>query len=209
MDKSIVNYNLYLVTDRSILGNRDLCKSIEEAIQGGVSIVQLREKNLSSVEFYNVAMDVKVITHKYNVPLIINDRLDIALAVDADGLHVGPDDLSVEVVRKLLGPDKIIGASTCNIDEALDAQRQGADYLGVGAMFPTSTKANTDDVSIDDLRKIKESVNIPIVAIGGINQKNATSIMKTDIDGIAVVSAILGKDNILEAAKSLAKVTER
>lgn len=209
MDKRKVNYNLYLVTDRDILGDRDLYKSIEEAIKGGVSIIQLREKNLSSLKFYNIAKQVKKITDRYDIPLIINDRLDIVLAVDAHGLHIGPDDLSVEVARRILGPDKIIGASTRNIQEALNAQAAGADYLGVGAIFPTSTKKNTKDVSIKDLKSIKSSVNIPVVAIGGINQANASSVMQAKVDGIAVVSAILAKDNILEAAKHLVKTIKK
>lgn len=201
-----INYSLYLVTDRKILGSRDLCESIEEAIQGGVSIIQLREKNITTSEYFTLAEKVKKVTDKYNVPLIINDRLDIALAIDADGLHVGPDDLSVKAAREILGPDKIIGASTCNIKEARQAEIEGASYLGVGAIFPTSTKQNTDDVSLEDLSNIKKSVNIPIVAIGGINENNASSVMKSEVNGIAVVSAIFGKENIIEAAKNLTNI---
>ncbi len=208
MDKSKINYTLYLVTDRNILGSRDLCKSIEQAIQGGTSIIQLREKNITSIEFYNIAKEVKKITNKYNVPLIINDRLDIALAVDADGIHIGPEDLPVKVVRKIMGADKIIGASTCNIKEAVEAEEAGADYLGVGAMFPTKTKNNTEDVSIEDLKNIKASVNIPVVAIGGINKKNASIVMEAKIDGIAVVSAILNQSDIFESAKNLYEIVK-
>ena len=208
MDKSKINYNLYLVTDRTILGSKDLCNSIEQAIQGGTSIIQLREKNITSIEFYNIAKEVKKITSKYNVPLIINDRLDIALAVDADGIHIGPEDLPVKVVRKIMGEDKIIGASTCNIKEALEAKEAGADYLGVGAIFPTKTKKNTEDVSIEDLKNIKASVNIPVVAIGGINEKNASIVMEAKIDGIAVVSAILNKSDIFESAKNLYEIVK-
>ena len=208
MDKSKINYNLYLVTDRTILGSKDLCNSIEQAIQGGTSIIQLREKNITSIKFYNIAKEVKKITSKYNVPLIINDRLDIALAVDADGIHIGPEDLPVKVVRKIMGEDKIIGASTCNIKEALEAEEAGADYLGVGAIFPTKTKKNTEDVSIEDLKNIKASVNIPVVAIGGINEKNASIVMEAKIDGIAVVSAILNKSDIFESAKNLYEIVK-
>jgi len=205
-NNSNIDYSLYLVTDRGILGNNDLCKSIEEAIEGGVTILQLREKNLTSMEFYNIAKEVKEITTKYNIPFIINDRLHIALAVDADGIHIGPDDLPVCVARELLGPNKIIGASTCNVEEALKAEKDGATYLGVGAIYPTSTKNNTDDVSIEDLAEIKNIVNIPIVAIGGINEKNAGNVMTAKVDGIAVVSAILGKGDIKEASKELRSI---
>lgn len=198
-----VDYSLYLVTDRRFLGDRDLCESIEKAIKGGVTVVQLREKDMTSMEFYHIAKSVKKITDKYNVPLIINDRLDIALAVDADGIHIGPDDLPISEARKLLGPKKIIGSSTCNVEEAINAQNQGANYLGVGAMFPTSTKKNTDDVTIEELTNIKNSVDIPIVAIGGINETNASTVMNTQINGLAVVSAILGKENIQESAQNL------
>ncbi|MTI47525.1 MAG: thiamine phosphate synthase [Firmicutes bacterium] len=201
-----IDYSLYLVTDRKVLGNRDLCKSIKEAIQGGVSLVQLREKDLGTNEFYKLAKKIKKITDEHDVPLIINDRIDIALAVDADGVHVGPDDLPISVARNILGPNKIVGASTCNIEEALEAQKQGATYLGVGAIFPTATKSNTDDVSIEDLASIKKAVNIPIVGIGGINEKNASKVMTAKVEGIAVVSAILGKSDIKNAANQLYEI---
>ena len=203
LKKSQVNYSLYLVTDRKLLGDRDLCKTIEDAIKGGVTLVQLREKNTTTNGFINIATNVKKITNKYNIPLIINDRIDVALAIDADGVHVGPDDMSINMARKLLGQDKIIGASTNCVKEALEAESQGADYLGVGAMFPTKTKNNTEDVSIDELRNIKKLVNIPIVAIGGVNEKNASSVIAAGIDGIAVVSAILGKEDVFQASKGL------
>lgn len=203
INKSDIDYALYLVTDRNILGNKDLYISIEQAIQGGVSLIQLREKNTTTREFYDLALKVKKITDKYNTPLIINDRLDIALAIDADGLHIGPDDIPINVARKLLGPDKILGASTSSLNEALEAQSQGADYLGVGAMFPTKTKKDTESVNLNELEQIKSSVRIPVVGIGGINETNAKKIINTGADGIAVVSAILGKNDICLAAKSL------
>ncbi|MGF7059398.1 thiamine phosphate synthase [Brassicibacter mesophilus] len=203
INKSDIDYALYLVTDRNILGNKDLYISIEQAIQGGVSLIQLREKNTTTREFYDLALKVKKITDKYNTPLIINDRLDIALAIDADGLHIGPDDIPINVARKLLGPDKILGASTSSLNEALEAQSQGADYLGVGAMFPTKTKKDTESVNLNELEQIKSSVRIPVVGIGGINETNAKKIINTGADGIAVVSAILGKNDICLAAKNL------
>ncbi len=168
MNKSKINYSVYLVTDRDLLMGKDLFKSIEQAIIGGVSLVQLREKNINSRDFFSIAVKVKDITTKYNVPLIINDRADIVLAVNADGLHIGQDDLPVTIARKILGKDKIIGVSAANLSEALQAERDGADYLGIGAVFPTATKANTRQVSLAQLAQIKAEVHVPVVAIGGI-----------------------------------------
>ncbi|GIM29605.1 thiamine-phosphate synthase [Clostridium polyendosporum] len=196
-----INYKLYLVTDRKIIGERDFVWAIEQAILGGATLVQLREKDLSTLQFYNVAKDVKELTSKYNIPLIINDRLDIALAVDADGLHIGQDDMPLEIARKLLGEGKIIGLSTSTIEEAKLAQEQGADYIGVGAVFPTTTKNDADAVSLEQLKEIKETVKIPVVAIGGINEENYKLPMNCGIDGVAVISAILGKSNIKAAAE--------
>ncbi|WP_352420414.1 thiamine phosphate synthase [Proteiniborus sp.] len=208
-NKSKVNYALYLVTDRDVLGNKDLCESIEQAILGGVSLVQLREKNAKTKEFYSIALKVKEVTDKYSIPLIINDRLDIALAIDADGLHIGADDIPVKIARNLLGPDKILGVSASNIDEAIEAQSQDADYLGVGAMYPTKTKKDTESVSLKELQLIKSSVQIPVVGIGGINELNAKEVMSTGVDGISVISAILGKDNVYAAAKKLHNIVEQ
>ncbi|MCO1602434.1 thiamine phosphate synthase [Desulfosporosinus nitroreducens] len=206
MSKVKIDYSLYLVTDRKLLGERDLAQSIELAIQGGVSLVQLREKSISTKEFLNLALRVKEITSKYDIPLIINDRLDIALAVDAEGLHVGQDDLPMLKARELLGPDKIIGVSARTLEEALLAEKQGADYLGVGAVFRTSTKSDAKEVSLEQLEYIKKSVSIPVVAIGGINYGNIQQVKATGIDGISVVSAILVQDNIFMAAKQLKEI---
>lgn len=202
MIKVKVDYSLYLVTDRKILGERDLVQSIELAIQGGVTLVQLREKSVSTREFLELAIRVKEITSRYRIPLIINDRLDIALAVDADGLHVGQDDLPMLKARELF-PNKIIGVSASTLAEALLAQQQGADYLGVGAVFSTSTKTDAVEVSLEQLEIIKKSVTIPVVAIGGINETNLKQVLATGIDGVSVVSAILAKEDILMAAKQL------
>lgn len=202
LDKS-VNYGLYLVSDRDILKGRDFIKSLEEAILGGVTIVQLREKDATSLEFYNLAVQVKELTSQYNIPLIINDRLDIALAVDAEGVHVGQDDLPANIVRGILGEDKIVGVSTATIEEAKKAIQDGADYIGVGALFPTDTKTNARSVTLDMLKYIKENVSIPVVGIGGINENNIKAVMDTGIDGVAIVSAILGKENIREATEEL------
>lgn len=194
---------LYLVTDRKILGERSLIDAIEEAILGGVSLVQLREKDISSREFYQLACQVKEITDKYNIPLIINDRLDIALAVDAAGLHIGQADLPAKIARRLLGKNKILGVSAGTLQEALQAEKDGADYLGVGAVFPTNSKDDAIAVDLGELAKIKSNVQIPIVGIGGINRENVHLLKESKIDGISIISAILGQENIKEAAQTL------
>ena len=197
-----VDYRLYLVTDRDVLGERDLIQSVEAAIKGGTTIVQLREKNCSSLDFYELALKLKEVTSKYNVPLIINDRLDIALAIEADGLHIGQEDLPLTVARKIVGKDKIIGVSATTLEEALLAQKQGADYVGIGSVYPTNTKLDAKPVSLEELLVIREVISIPIVGIGGINEDNVTDLMKTKIDGVAIVSAILGKEDIKAAAEN-------
>jgi thiamine-phosphate pyrophosphorylase len=198
-----IDYTLYLVTDRNILAGRDLLKSIEEAIDGGATLVQLREKDVSTLEFLNIALKVKAITDKHNIPLIINDRLDIALAADAAGLHIGQEDLPLKIARKLLGYTKIIGVSTSNVNEAIEAENGGADYVGVGAMFPTDTKKDADSVTLEELHRIKNSISIPVVAIGGINKSNIKSVINAGADGAAVISAVLGEKDIKSACLSL------
>lgn len=205
-DKENIDYHLYLVADKSILGNRNFIESIEDAIKGGVSLIQLREKTASSLNFYKLATEVKNLTDKYNIPLIINDRLDIALAVNAAGLHIGQDDIPAKIARKILGPDKILGLSAANLEEAIKAKEDGADYLGVGAMFPTSSKDDAKYVSLDVLKSIKQAVRMPIVAIGGISEENVTTVMQTEIDGIAVISAILKSKDIKTASQRLHKL---
>lgn len=204
-----VNYSLYLVTERSLLQNIELERAVEEAILGGTTLVQLREKNISTMEFYKIAVDIKKVTDKYNVPLIIDDRLDIALAVDAAGIHVGQSDMPCEIARKLVGKDKIVGVSAHTVEEALKAQKDGADYLGVGAVFPTGTKKDATDVSMETLKEIVQKVNIPVVAIGGVNQGNVDKLADTGIDGISVISAILGKKDVRKAAKELKEAVEK
>lgn len=201
--KAETDYSLYLLTDRGILGGRDLPGCIAEAVSGGVTAVQLREKNISSLEFYELAKDVKRVTDDCGVPLIINDRLDIALAVDATGLHVGQRDLPAAIARRLLGPKKILGVSAATLKEALQAQKDGADYLGVGAIYPTSTKSDVRRVELADLHRIKEQVRIPVVAIGGINEGNIKEVMAEGIDGTAIVSGILAQADISKAARRL------
>ena len=201
-----MNYSLYLITDRKVLRGRELLDSIEAAIKGGITLVQLREKDITGYDYYNMAKKVKKLVKEYGIPLIINDRADIALAVDADGVHLGPEDLPIPVARELMGPGKIIGASANCIEEAISFQRQGADYLGVGALFPTATKSNTEPVTLEQLREIKKLVKIPVVGIGGINIQNAASVKAAGVDGIAVSSAILGNEDIFTAARSLKKI---
>ncbi|MDE6189691.1 MAG: thiamine phosphate synthase [Clostridia bacterium] len=176
---------------------------VEKALKGGVGLVQLREKDCSSKEFYNIALSVKRVTDSYGVPLIINDRVDIALAVGAAGVHVGQSDIPCERVREIVGDDMIIGVSAATVDEAIKAERDGADYIGVGAMYSTSTKSNTRSVSIERLKEIRKAVRIPIVAIGGINKQRVGDFKGTDIDGIAVVSAIVAQDDVESAAREL------
>lgn len=201
--KQNIDYTLYLVTDRSVMSAKSLDQAVEQAIQGGCTVVQLREKNASSREFFETVQRVKQITDSYHIPLIINDRTDICLAVNAAGIHVGQQDLPAKVVRSMVGPDKIIGVSAATLSEAIQAEQDGADYLGVGAMFATSTKTNTRPVTVEQLAQIKQAVQIPVVAIGGIQSSNAATLTKTGIDGIAVVSAILAQENITHAAQQL------
>ena len=187
---------LYLVTDSDILRGRDFYKSIEDALKGGVTMLQLREKDASGKEFLDKAVKLRELTRKYDVKFIINDRVDIAMLCDADGVHVGQSDIPADKVRKLLGPDKIIGVSARTVEEARTAQERGADYLGVGVMFTTTTKLDAKAVSIEGLLEIKENVNLPIVAIGGLSLNNIEMLKQCNIDGYAVVSAILKAEDI-------------
>ncbi|OAA91795.1 thiamine phosphate synthase [Clostridium ljungdahlii] len=201
-----IDYSLYLVTDRSFLKDKPLQQAVEEAILGGVTLVQLREKDASTREFYEIAKEVKKVTDHYKVPFLINDRLDIAQAVNADGVHLGQSDMPINIARKILGKDKIIGISAGNVDEALEAEKSGADYIGIGTIFFTGTKKDIDTpIGIEGLRKIYNSISIPAVAIGGVNETNFKEVLSTEVDGISVISAILGKSNITTAAKTLCK----
>lgn len=204
--KRDVDYTLYLCTDRSLMSTDTLEEAVEQAVKGGTTLVQLREKDGSSAEFYQTALNLKEITQRAEVPLIINDRVDIALAVDADGVHIGQSDLPAAVVRKMIGPDKIVGVSTATVEEAKRAQADGADYIGVGAMFDTSTKLNTRTVTMEQLADIRKAVSIPAVVIGGVNENNAGQFNGTGIDGLAVVSAIIAKPDIEAAARKLKEV---
>ena len=197
--------NLYLVTDRHWLANRNLEDDVEKAILGGVTMVQLREKNIDNDSFIELAKKVKQVCNKYKVPFIINDNLEVALAIDSDGIHIGQDDLPASLVRQKIGPDKILGVSAHNLDEAIAAKKAGATYLGAGAMFSTTKKDNTTNLSIEQLQTITKNVDIPVVAIGGINYDNCLSLKNCNLAGIAVVSAIMAATNISEAASNLKK----
>jgi thiamine-phosphate pyrophosphorylase len=207
--KSSVDYTLYLVTDRALMSTPTLEEGVEQAIRGGVTLVQLREKQASSLEFYQTALRVKSITDSYDVPLIINNRVDIALAVDAGGVHVGQSDLPAACVREILGPDKILGVSASSLEEALIAVEDGADYLGVGAMFATGTKTDADITTIEELKRIRQAVPVPIVVIGGINKHTLPCFAGTGIDGIAVVSAIIAAADVEAAARELKELFEQ
>lgn len=197
------DYTLYLVTDRQLMSCDSLTEAVEQAILGGCTMIQLREKELSSLEFYNQAVAVKQVTDKYHIPLIINDRIDIAMAVQATGVHIGQHDLPAAAVRKVIGENMLLGVSASSIAEAIQAQQDGADYLGVGAMFPTGTKTDADSVSMEELQKIRVAVSLPIVVIGGINKGNAGRFKPMGIDGLAVVSAIIAQSDIKAAAAEL------
>ena len=206
MNKKNVDSSLYLVTDRGILKGRDILEAIEESILGGVTIIQLREKTASKEEFLKLAKEVKGITDKYSIPLIINDNVEIAKAIDADGVHLGQSDEELTRAREILGDRKIIGISVGNVEEAKLAEKNGADYLGIGAVFYTDSKKDINEpMGIAGLKRIVKSVNIPNVAIGGIHLSNVKEVMETGTDGIAVISEILGKENIREATVNLKK----
>ena len=200
-----IDLSLYLVTDNSDDVEKFL-NTIEEGIKGGVTVVQIREKTADTLDFYNLALQVKEITKKYDVPLIINDRVDIALAIDADGVHVGQSDMPCDITRKLIGKDKILGVSAATIEEAKKAEKDGADYIGTGAVFPTKTKDDAPSVTKEELKEIVKSIDIPVVAIGGITLENAIQLKDTGIAGLSVVSAIMSSDNPKESSQKLLNI---
>lgn len=194
---------LYGVTDRGNLHGKTLLLQVEESLKGGVTLVQLREKHLSFEEFLEEAKEMKELCHKYGVPLLINDNVEICIESGADGVHVGQKDMEAGAVREKLGKDKIIGVSARTVEQAMAAQNAGADYLGVGAVFSTSTKEDAKPLDHEILKAITKAVDIPVVAIGGISSENVSQLKGTGIDGVAVVSAIYGKENPKEAAENL------
>lgn len=196
-----INYSIYLVTDNK--NEEEFLEIIKESIRGGINLIQLREKKSTTKEFYNLAIKVKEITKENNIPLIINDRIDIALAVDAEGVHIGQEDMPCSIARKIIGENKILGVSASTIEEAIKAQKDGANYIGVGAVFPTSTKKDATYIKKDDLKEIVNSVSIPTIAIGGINHENIMELNNSGIKGIAVVSAIMSSEDPKKATEKL------
>ena len=194
---------LYAVTDSMWLGNRTLPEVVKEALEGGATFLQIREKNLAYPEFVKLATEVKAVTDAYHIPYVVDDDVELAKEIDADGVHIGQSDLALVEARRVLGPDKIIGVSAHSVAEAIEAERNGADYLGVGSVFTTSTKLDAEAVSKATLKEICEAVSIPVVAIGGIQKDNMLQLKGTKVDGIAVVSAIFAAPDIRQAAKEL------
>ena len=199
---------LYAVTDRAWVGKQSLYDQIESALKGGATCVQLREKNLNDEEFLKEAMEISVLCKQYAVPFFINDNVEIAVKCQADGIHVGQEDMEVAQVRQRVGADMIIGVSVHSVKEALEAVENGADCLGVGAMFSTSTKTDADALSKETLRDICAAVEVPVVAIGGIDKTNISQLAGTGVDGVALVSAIFASDDIEKECRLLHKLSE-
>lgn len=199
---------LYFITDSTGLSESEFLYRVECALNGGVTLMQLREKDRTTREYIHLAECVHRITQRYNVPLIIDDRVDVALAADTEGVHVGQTDMPVQTARKLMGCDKIVGATTKTASQAAEAYEQGADYLGVGAIYPTTTKVRTVLISTDTLREICKTVPIPVNAIGGLNASNLDVLSGIPIAGICVVSAIMKADDQESAARELLKLSK-
>jgi thiamine-phosphate pyrophosphorylase len=201
---NLIDYSLYLVTDRRLSLSRSNLEVIEAAVAGGVTTVQLREKELSTREFYSEGLKIREFLKTRHIPLIINDRIDIALALDTDGVHIGQDDMALDVARKIMGPDKIIGISVMNAKEARAAEAGGADYLGLSPIFVTATKPElTREIGIKGIPPIRRAVKIPLVGIGSMNESNAFAAISAGLDGVAVVSGIVAQPNVTEAARKI------
>lgn len=194
---------LYAVTDRHWLGDETLYDQVKKALDGGATFVQLREKNLDRADFLAEALEIQKLCREYGVPFVINDEVSIAKDIDADGVHVGQSDMKAMDVRKILGPDKILGVSAQTVEQAIIAEKHGADYLGVGAVFATGSKDDADDVSHETLKAICEAVSIPVIAIGGITKDNIFELAGSGICGVAVISAIFGQKDIKKATEEL------
>ena len=204
------NYlELYAVTDRHWLGNQTLLEQVQEALDGGATCIQLREKQLDDKTFLQEAIEIQKLCKEYHVPFIVNDNVEIAKDMHADGIHVGQSDMEALDVRKALGNDVILGVSAQTVEQAKKAEAHGADYLGVGAVFPTGSKDDAEDVSYETLKAICEAVSIPVIAIGGITQDNVKDLAGSGIVGIAVISAIFAQKDITQATKDLKQATEQ
>ncbi len=207
MKPETVDYTLYLVTDRGLSRGRPTTEVVGWAIQGGVTVVQLREKGVDTREFVEEALAVRRLLRDREIPLIVNDRIDVALAVSADGVHLGQRDMPIAMARKILGPDKIIGISAESVDDAVAAEKAGADYLGVSPIYATPTKTDTAAaLGLAGLRRVREAVDLPLVGIGGLNAKNAAAAIRHGADGVAVVSAIVSADDPEKAARELFQI---
>lgn len=204
--KAKIDYSIYLVTDEVALKGRELLPVVEEALQGGVTLLQYRNKNGEGGKLYAEALALKELCDKYNVPLIIDDRLDIAIAVGAAGVHIGQDDIPCKIARQVLGDDFIIGVSAHNPAEAQQAIDGGADYLGCGAVYATTTKAKVTALGLDGLAAIRKAVQIPMVGIGGVDLTNAKDVLATGVEGIAIVRAILGAQDVTATTQEFVKI---
>ena len=200
---------LYAVTDRAWTGKRTLYQQVESALKGGVTCVQLREKKLDEAAFLQEAKDIQALCRRYGVPFIVNDNVDIAVACGADGVHVGQEDMRAGEVRRRVGENMILGVSVHTVEEACQAVRDGADYLGLGTVFPTSTKTDVDVMPRETLRTICCAVDVPIVAIGGLKRGNILQLSGSGVDGVALVSAIFGAENIEESCRELRALAEK
>ena len=199
---------LYAVTDRHWLDGRTLYEVVKESLDGGATFMQLREKTLDEETFYQEAVELQALCKEYGVPFVVNDDVDIAVRMNADGVHVGQSDMEAGDVRALIGPDKILGVSAQTVEQAKLAEERGADYLGVGAVFPTGSKDDAEDVPFETLKEICPAVSIPVIAIGGITEGNTPALAGSGICGIAVISAIYAQEDIPEATRRLKAVTE-
>lgn len=200
---------LYAVTDRSWLGTGRLYDAVDSALRGGATCIQLREKALPNDAFETLALELKDLCHRFGVPLIINDNVQVAIRIKADGVHIGQHDMSASAARALIGKGMILGLSAQTVQQAIDAEKAGADYLGVGAVFPTDTKKDADAVSYETLQQICKAVSIPVVAIGGINVHHLSALKGSGIAGVAVVSALFAQTNIEHAARELSREIEK
>jgi len=195
---------LYVITDRRL---KPEVESVKEALEGGATSIQLRIKNAPTREMIKIGKEIRELTKEYGALYFVDDRLDVALATNADGVQLGPEDMPISLARDI-APNLVIGASVYSLEEALHAEKEGADYLGAGSVFPTSTKKDVRVIGIEGLRRIVESVKIPVVAIGGINHENVKEVLKTGVDGVAVISAIMGAENVKKATEEMRKIIE-
>ncbi len=204
-----MDWILYVITDAKLSHGRSHLEVAQAAIEGGASIIQFREKEMTTRQLMETARKIKELTDKANIPLIVNDRLDVALAVDADGVHVGQDDMPATLARQLIGPHKILGVSASTVEEALQAEKDGADYVSASPVFTTPTKPDAPSpTGLEGLRAIVEAVNLPVIAIGGINEENATEVIACGADGVAVISAVVSAPDITAAARRLRETVE-